>query len=219
MRKRVRGTEGGRWGEREGFWGVQQELVGRLHFTRINSSWRVGFSSCEIRYAVWLWCRVDSGKRNSPPTSSKLPHPKKKRKFNYGDVLFKKRLYGNSKGTDFFFFTESGCGSPDIGKRHFNKAVARNFSIPHHPPQGGGMQAFAISQIQGLFSLPSKSTFYTSCHVGTLDPLEATCTPTNNLGLRSLEKYKIAGKQWEKMDLLWFNNKYEQTFFEGFEFS
>lgn len=38
------------------------------------------------------------------------------------------------------------------------------------PPQGGGMQALAISQIQALFSLPSKSTFYTCCHVGILDP-------------------------------------------------
>lgn len=53
---------------------------------------------------------------------------------------------------------------------------------PPSPPQGGGMQALAISQIQGLFSLPSKSTFYTCCHIGTLDPMEATCRQTNNRG-------------------------------------
>lgn len=68
----------------------------------------------------------------------------------------------------FFFEAENGLSSPDIGKRHFNKTVARKFGIL--PPQGCGVQALAISQIQALFSLPSKSTFYTWSHVGTLDP-------------------------------------------------
>lgn len=35
-----------------------------------------------------------------------------------------------------FFLTENGRGSPDIGKRHFNKAVARKFSIPQRNPSG-----------------------------------------------------------------------------------
>lgn len=58
--------------------------------------------------------------------------------------------------------------SPDIGKRHFNKTVARKFGIL--PPQGCGVRLLAILQIQALFSLPSKSTFYTCSHMGTLDP-------------------------------------------------
>lgn len=74
------------------------------------------------------------------------------------------------------------------------------------------MQALAISQIQGLFSLPSKSTFYTCCHIGTLDPLEATCGQTNNRGLRSLEEYEFACGQGVGMLSLSVNIEHEQTF-------
>lgn len=113
-----------------------------------------------------------------------------------------------------FFLTGNGRDSPDIGKRHFNKTVARKFSIPQPPapPQGSGMQALAISKIQGLFFLPSKSTFYICCHVGTLDPLEATCGQTNNRGLRSLEEYESACGQGPGVVSLSVNIKYKQTF-------
>lgn len=43
-------------------------------------------------------------------------------------------------------------------------------SLAFSPPQGCGVQVLAISQIQALFSLPSKSTFYTCSHEGRLDP-------------------------------------------------
>lgn len=43
-------------------------------------------------------------------------------------------------------------------------------SLAFSPPRGCGMQALAIPQIQALFSLPSKSTLYTSSHEGRSDP-------------------------------------------------
>lgn len=47
------------------------------------------------------------------------------------------------------FVAENGPSSPDIGKRHFNKTVARKFGM--HPPQAYDVQALAISQIQAPF--------------------------------------------------------------------
>lgn len=104
----------------------------------------------------------ESGKR---PTATLIQKEKKQRRC----AVWRKSSRGraNRRGSDSFV-DENGLGSPDMRKRHFNKTVARKFGIL--PPQGCGVQALAISQIQALFSLPSKSTFYTCSHEGRLDP-------------------------------------------------
>lgn len=45
-----------------------KEIEVQLHCSQINRGWRFGLSLCEIRYEAL--CLVDSGKRNSPPTTT-----------------------------------------------------------------------------------------------------------------------------------------------------
>lgn len=114
---------------------------------------------------------------------------KKKKEYSRG--------HGNCKGTDFFK-AENGPCSPDIGKRHFNKTMARKFGI--FPPQGCGVHLLAILQIQALFSLslPSKSTFYTCSHVGMLDPWKPHADKqTNNHGLRCVCECSSVCRGWQ----------------------
>lgn len=80
-----------------------------------------------------------------------------------------------------FFKTENGRGSPDTGKRHFNKTVARKFGTP--PPGRWHASACYFTNTSSLFSAIQIYILHllSRRHIA---PMEATCGQTNNTGLR-----------------------------------
>lgn len=107
-----------------------------------------------------------------PPTNSLLSKKKKKRGGATAEMCCEERMkkkhsrvHGSSKRSSFFFVASSSRHREKRFQLHCGTQVWHPT-----PPQGCGVQALAISQIQALFSLPSKFLFYTCSHAGALDP-------------------------------------------------
>lgn len=86
------------------------------------------------------------------------PTSQKKREFCCSSVfLSRKSSRVMEIAKEQTLVAENGPSPPDIGKRHFNKTVARKFGML--PPQAYGVQVLAISQIQALFLWHSNPHF------------------------------------------------------------